>query len=525
MTAHLTIHHLLWRMKHVFPHSHIVTIQPDNTYTYGDIADRVFSVAHGLSTTVGLTSGDVVTVFAWNTREHFELLLAVPLAGGIVNSINLRLDPTHMTELASRRTPRAVVIGADVLADPHIGPTVLATAQQAHRSGAHIIVIGSGQDAHPLPQAHHYESLVRSTGKDWVPPATDENTAAYLFNTSGTTGAPKTYEVTHRAALLHCLSQATVDAAGLSRSDRVLPLAPFFHVNGWGLPLTCALTGASLVLSGRNISPDYLTQVMNDQQVTVAAAVPTVWYTIAEAITAGKADTPTHLREIVTGGDVLHESLYHTLTETCDARIAVSWGMTETLACSTYERDKPYAHAGTPIPLVELETTGNPGRLKVRGPFVVGQPQDDNGWHTTSDIATFDTSTGLVLRDRAKDLIKSGGEWIIPGELERHLCTHPAVSAAAVVAVSDPRWVQRPHAFIVLASNSANHRHNLTDDLLDELTDHLTGTFPRWWVPDTFDIIDQLPHTTLGKIDKQALRHCAQSARTQSTHTKGHVHA
>lgn len=519
MTAQLTIDHLLWRMQHVHPESHVVTVAGSgddysaDRHSFADVASRVQTLAHGLRDKIGLRAGDVVTVFGWNDREHLELLLAVPIAGGIVNSINLRLGTANMALLASNPKPKAIVLSDDIIEHPSIGEEVLEAADTAHSDGVHIITIGESNSERFKESIEYNELVKEDEPRRWEPIVTDEDTTAYLFHTSGTTGAPKTYEVTHRAAVLHCLSQASVEATGLSSRDRVLPLAPFFHVNGWGLPLTCALTGASLVLAGGDMKPTRLIEVMDKERVTVAAAVPTIWYSVCAAIDNGDATAPTELREVLTGGDALPEGVWRSLKSTLDVQVATAWGMTETMACSTYERDRPYERAGKPIPLVELQLQDDhgpaddaiPGRLQIRGPFIVGAAGEDK-WFTTGDIASIDTDGALTLRDREKDLIKSGGEWIASAELEHHLSAHPIVASAAVVPVSDPRWIQRPRAYVVLTGPTSPG-----DDLYTMLTDHLAAKFPRWWLPDQIEVVEALPTTTVGKINKRALRQMAET--------------
>lgn len=525
MTVQLTMDHLHWRMKHVHPESQVVTASGAGTgYTadsqsFADIAGRVHRLARGLRDNIGLTTGDIVTVFGWNDREHFELLLAVPIAGGIVNSINLRMGTANMADLAFNPKPKAIVLGDDITEHPAVGREVLDAIDAAHSDGVHIINVGRSEQE-SRGDAIQYEALLSDEQTEpWIPIVTDETTTAYLFHTSGTTGKPKTYEVSHRAALLHCLSQSSVEATGLSSRDRVLPLAPFFHVNGWGLPLTCALTGASLVLAGGDLHPVRLAEVMDTEHVTVAAGVPTIWYNVCAAISNGDAQVPGDLREVLTGGDALPEGVWRSLKSTLGVQVATAWGMTESMACSTYERDRPHERAGKPIPLVEMklqEASGPsegeiPGRLQIRGPFIVGGEENGSGWFTTGDIATLGTDGALTLRDREKDLIKSGGEWIASAELEHHLSAHPEVASAAVVPVSDPRWIQRPRAYVVLNSGIA------TDDLYATLADHLAAKFPRWWLPDQIEVVEALPMTTVGKVNKRALRQIAEATEEKGT--------
>ncbi|WP_308015071.1 AMP-binding protein [Nocardia coffeae] len=359
-----------------------------------------------------------------------------------------------------------------------------------------------------------YEDLIEH-GSHTVAPAAieDENLTAFLFHTSGTTGSPKMYSVSHRAMVLHALSQSGADASGLTRDDTVLPLAPFFHVNGWGLPFTCALTGSSVVLAGGDLTARRIARILSDEAVTAAAAVPTVWHDICAAVEADHAPAPTALHTAFTGGSVVSRTVADSVATVLRARLVNAWGMTETMACSTYERDRPCVSAGIPIPLVEMclddsgfdKAGGGPamGRLQVRGPFVVGQ--DGAEWFDTGDIASIDDDGNLALHDRDKDLIKSGGEWIATAELELHLCEHPAVTGAAVVAVPDARWTERPHAYLTVVPGRGG------EELYAALRSHIQQRFPRWWTPDRFTVVDEFPTTSVGKVDKSRFREMARS--------------
>lgn len=518
----LTLHHLLWRMLTVHPMSEVVTVTgptgslQSTRCTYEQLAWRVEALAHGLRDNAELGPGDTVTVLGWNDQQHMELLLAVPLTGAKVNSINLRLGAEALSYLARNPQPQAVVVSTGLFDHPAVGAAIHDLVEEMRSSGVIIITIVHSGERPAVQGDLSYESLVQANlGRRWEEVLEDENTPAFIFHTSGTTGLPKSYQVSHRAAVLHCLSQATVEATGLSSRDRVLPLAPFFHVNGWGLPLTAALTGASVVLSGGDLNPARIAMVMEKEKVTVAAAVPTVWFDVCAAVERGEVTRPSALREVLTGGSPLPESVWKSIRSTLDAGVATAWGMTETMACSTYERERPHERAGKPIPLVELglhesrtstaDLTDPPGRLRVRGPFVIGNTEP-GAWFSTGDIATIDEDGSLTLRDRENDLIKSGGEWIAPAEMEQHLCTHPDVAAAAVIPVSHPKWIERPRAFVVL-----NREPELGEMMEESLTYYLAQAFPRWWLPDQINIVDELPTTTVGKLDKRALRKFAES--------------
>lgn len=532
--APLLIRHLLWRMRNVHPEAEVVTyagarerMQPRRE-TFVGLADRCEQLAASLIR-ARIGCGSTVAVLAWNTHEHLELMLAVPAVGARVNSINVRMSGQVVHRLVFDTPPEMVVVDAGLADDPgELGHTArrIVTAALAleipvisigrpHRyAGAAVIVF---EDLLTASAGEHQDETTTPQRKPIQWPDLSEDDTAYLFHTGGTTGTPKTYRVSHRAAMLHILAQLGVDATGLSRTDRVLPLAPLFHVNSWGLPLTALMTGASLVLTGRDMGAERLAEILSREKITVGAAVPTVWHDVCAAVREGRGPTPRSLREVLTGGSPVPSSLVTEIRRVLGASVANAWGMTETLACTTYERDRPESHAGLPIPLVELRLTepgaGDAlhrppvrGSLQVRGPLVVAEPTEPDGWFDTGDIATFAPAEHLVIHDRAKALIKSGGEWISSTELEQHLCTHPWVASAAVVAKPDPRWIERPVAFVVLRGDSSTQTMDHRTTTQEVLRSHLAERVPRWWLPEQIIVIDELPTTGVGKIDKRALQ-------------------
>lgn len=511
----LTLHHLVWRMLHVHHGSEVVDVAGGvddprvHRQSFGETARRAASLAAELAAWFGTGPGSTVAVLAFNTREHLETLLAAPLLGAAVNSLNPRLATDRLTAQAQDPYPQVALVDAELVNHPVLGEGARQVLGVYRARGVPLIVVGDGTGT-TEDCTVAYETLA-SAGTPLEPAGIGEDSVAFHFHTSGTTGPSTTHAVTHRAAVLHSLSQATADATGLTPADRVLPLAPFFHVNGWGLPLTCALTGASLVLTGGDLDPVRIATVLRREQVTLAAGVPTVWHDICGAVAAGAAGRPTALREVISGGSAVPESVVRAVRETLGARVTSSWGMTETMSCSTFERSDPSGAAGRPIPLIETrlagldgETehrTGEQGRLQVRGALVVGLADSgDSGWFDTGDIASIDPEGRLSLHDREKDLIKSGGEWIVSAQLEQRLCTHPRVTAAAVVATPHPRWMERPVAYVSTTASETD------PEPAAALRDHLAAAFPKWWLPDRIVFVDELPRTAVGKIDKRLLR-------------------
>ena len=511
----LTVEHLLWRMSNVHPASEVVSITGGAECSqvlrcpFPEVAARARRLAAGARSSLAIRPGDIVAVLAFNTVEHLEVLLGIPLLGAAVNSLNARLDADVLIEQMLSPLPAAVVVDAEMVQHPVLGENARKVLSALDRADIPVIAVGHIDWAEHSHAFAHYEELVADDHPPVTESVEDENAIAYLFHTSGTTGRPKSYSVTHRAALLHTLSQATTEATGLRSDDRVLPLAPFFHVNGWGLPLTSALTGASLVLCGGDLAPARIASILDEESITVAAAVPTVWHDVCSVITAGHAPKPRHLREIFSGGSVVPQPVVDAVASVLGATVSTAWGMTETMACSTYERAEPASSAGKPIPLVEIRIDGSGfdhvpghpvrGTLEVRGPFIVGVHDSDTEWFDTGDIASIGSDGRLSLHDRAKDLIKSGGEWIASAELEQYLCTHPSVSAAAIVAMAHPRWIERPLAYIVTTEANIN-------DIEAALRAYVGERFPRYWIPDLFIVVDELPRTAVGKVDKARLR-------------------
>jgi fatty-acyl-CoA synthase len=504
-------------MEHVHPGSEIVTVTDGadpaekSRVTYKDLASRIKSLVEGLRRDVGLLPQESILVLGWNDQEHLEVLLGGALAGCIVNSVNVRLGREVMDYLVNQVPPAAVIINGSLFSDPAVSSDVSAVVSRLEQAG---LPIFSYKD----PSIHingnavgAYEALLgnsHSSESDHWPQ--DENSTAFVFHTSGSTGRPKSYHVSHRAAMLHCLSQATADAAGLTATDRILQLVPNFHVNGWGLPLTCLMTGASQIMIGGDLRPRRVASVMVTEQVTVSAAVPTVWHDVCQAVENGEANSPQALREVLTGGSLVPKPVVEKIRKLLGASVATAWGMTETMACSTYERMHPETAVGKPIPLIELAIEDNdnhpaedeapPGRLLARGPFVIGRLNEE-GWCATNDIAGIGADGVITLRDRETDLIKSGGEWIVSAELEQHLCTYAGVESAVVVGVDDPRWIERPYAYITLQQGTC-----AVSDLEQKLIDHITDKFPKWWAPDRIIVLDSMPTTQVGKIDKKQIK-------------------
>ena len=484
--------------------------------TIGECAARARRLGRALAH-LGVRDGDRVATLLWNQTEHLELYFAVPLMGAVLHTLNPRLSPDDLSHIARDAEDRVIVVDESLV---HLVGAIDWTFE-------HVIVVSRTGDAPAatLP----YEALIASAAPmDW--PALDERRAAAMCYTSGTTGRPKGVVYSHRALVLHSMAHALPDAFAISSRDVILPVVPMFHVNAWGLPYTAALTGAGLVLPGPRLDPVSLLDLLAGERVTLTAGVPTVFMSVLEALDAepGRWDL-TALARISMGGAALPTSLLagfdrHGLT------MIQGWGMTETSPLGTVARlpadldDAPVgerleyrARAGTPIPLVEIRGRADDGtlipwddialgELEIRGPWVaaayhraVGADQfTDDGWFRTGDIVRIDERGSMCICDRAKDLIKSGGEWISSVDLENRLMSHGAVAEAAVIAIPDERWGERPLAAVVLrAGRTAAPR---------ELREHLATDFAKWQLPDRIEFIDAIPRTATGKFRKTALR-------------------
>jgi fatty-acyl-CoA synthase len=374
-----------------------------------------------------------------------------------------------------------------------------------------------------------YDDFIAGARGDFTPPPIDERDACGMCHTSGTTGDPKGVVYTHRSTVLHCLAVGLVDAVAIGHRDTLLPVVPMFHVNAWGLPYAAVMTGAKMVLPGPHLDAVSLLDLFESENVTLTAGVPSIWIRILEALDAEPTRWKLPPMRMIVGGSAAPESLIRGF-DRHGQNLIHAWGMTETSpvgtvsrlkanleAASEDERYRVRATQGIPVPLVDVRIVGDAGEvaqdgehmgeLQVRGPWVAasyfGGSADpgkftSDGWFRTGDVATIDADGYVKITDRTKDLIKSGGEWISSVDLENALMGHPAVCEAAVVAMPHPRWGERPLAVVVLRAGATATP--------DELRDHLAARFIKWWVPDGFAFVDEIPKTSAGKFLKSALR-------------------
>jgi fatty-acyl-CoA synthase len=524
MDYQLNVPAILKRGEQLFGNKEVVTRLPDKTwhrYTYADFAPRARRLAAALRNELGLVDGDRVATFCWNHYQHLEAYIGVPVGGMVTHTLNLRLHPDDLTYIATHAGDRVLI------ADKILWP---ACESFLERTGfEHLVAVGEG----PTPDgAIEYEDLLASAEPDDLPERDiDERAAAAMCFTSGTTGLPKGAVYSHRAVALHSLASAMAGVLSITEKDSVLPVVPMFHANAWGFPFTCTLVGAKQVFPGPFLDPESLLEAFVHEQVTITGGVPTIWMGILNELDAnpGKYDVSS-LRCMIVGGSAAPQAMIEAFEKRHGLRMLHAWGMTETcplgsvsdlsssqLALPEEAQYRYRAKQGVPAPFFEIRARGadglvpwdgqSMGELEVRGAWVSSGYHDspesadrwtDDGWFKTGDIATIEPSGYIEIQDRSKDLVKSGGEWISSVALENALMGHSAVAEAAVIAIPDPKWQERPLAVVVLKPGAVATE--------DELREYLAPEFAKWWLPDRFEFVDEIPKTAVGKFRKTALR-------------------
>ena len=516
----------MWRAERLYPDTEIVsrTHEGRTRHTYAEYAERTARLANALDD-YGIERGDRVATFCWNHTRHFETYFGVPNTGAQLHTINPLLPDEHV---------RYIVDDADdeiIFVDPSLAEKIAGAAEGAEEfEGVDFVAMGSeGIDALDAPA---YEEFIadRSTEYDW--PDLDGDQPAGLCYTSGTTGKPKGVEYTQSMLWSHTMASQTPQGIPMEDSDVVMPVVPMFHVNAWGMPFTAAAAGAKHVYPGPSPDPSDLAALIEEEGVTISAGVPTVWLGLREYIEGGNEVDLSTLDTVIIGGAAAPQALIEWYDER-DVEVLHAWGMTELSPIGTVShlksdlREADYdtqvnkrSKQGLVAPGLEFEVIDENGEeiawdgeefgeLRIRGPWVTKEyfkrPEANeeefvDGWLKTGDVVTVDEDGYMQLVDRTKDVIKSGGEWISSVELENAIMAYDGVSEAAVVGVPHERWQERPVAFIVVADGVDR------DELVERIETGLREEYPKWWVPDAVEFIDEVPKTATGKFSKKDLR-------------------
>jgi fatty-acyl-CoA synthase len=517
----LTITAIFRHGRSVFGESEVVTFEGESCRraSFATVAERADKLAAALAR-LGIREGDRVGTFAWNTQEHLEAYLAVPSMGAVLHTLNLRLFPEQLTYIVNHAEDRVILVDATVI-------PLLARVASELKTVEQFVVIGSGDAGALGANVLSYEELLAAESGGYDYPEIDERSAAAMCYTSGTTGNPKGVVYSHRSTYLHSMAATSGTTFALTEADRILPIVPMFHANAWGLPYAGWMTGSDFVMPNRFLQGEPLCKLIMAEKPTVSGAVPTVWNDILSYADKNKDSVDlTSLRLVPCGGSAVPRSLMEAFEQRHNVRIVQAWGMTETSPIAAVAMPPKHAPAeedmewrvktGRVIAGVELRITADDGsvlpwdgeavgEIEVRGPWITGSYYKDDdpqkfheGWLRTGDVGSVEPNGFVQITDRAKDVIKSGGEWISSVELEGTLMGHPAVKEAAVVGVPDERWDERPLACVVLKEGESAS--------VDDLKGFLTERVAKWWLPERWTFIEEVPKTSVGKFDKKVLR-------------------
>jgi fatty-acyl-CoA synthase len=526
MDYQLTIPSMLRRTESMFGHKEIVSRRPDRTIersNYAQALSRARLLASGLEK-LGVGRGDRVGTLCWNHLRHLEAYFGVPSSGAVLHTLNLRLHIDELAYIAEHAGDRVLIV------DHSLAP--LAQQLRSRVALEHVIVIRESAEM-TLPEGMiDYEAVVASGDPAYQYPDLPETEAAMMCYTSGTTGRPKGVLYSHRSQCLHTLGVLLSDVSGITERDAVLAVVPMFHANAWGLPFSAAVSGARQVMPGQHLDAPSLVDLFERERVTMSAGVPTIWLGILQYLDANPTRHDlTPLRHMLVGGAAVPEPLIRAFQDRHGLSIQQGWGMTETSPVASVSKvpseienatsDVQFAYrakAGLPLPFVEIRARRDDGalapwdgetmgELEVRGPWVVGSYYNSpgsedrftsDGWFRTGDIVTIDSRGCITIQDRAKDLVKSGGEWISSVALEGALLSHPDVAEAVVIALPHEKWDERPVAVIVARQGRT--------PTLESVRAHLAPDFAKWWLPDDVILVESIPRSGTGKYLKNALR-------------------
>ena len=525
MQTPLLMKTLMERGPKFYPDAEIVSKMRDqiHRYTYADMGRRAKQLANAL-TKLGVRKGDRVATLAWNSYRHLEIYYAVPCMGAVLHTLNLRLSAEHLAYIINHAEDSVICVDADLL------PLLDRIADQITSVKHFIVMSNTGDYTTKLTPAHDYEKLIEGESTHFIWPDLNENAPMGLCYTSGTTGHPKGAMYTHRSNYLHTISQGMAEGMAVTSSDTVMAVVPMFHANAWGLPYAGCMLGFKQVFPGPMMDGASICQLLQDEKVTITAGVPTIWMGVKIEVEAnpGKYDF-THLRSMTCGGSAPPRYLIDWLETNLNIEFLQGWGMTETSPLGTvcrlkakmksWDREKQLdvkqrcgiIAAGLEARVVddndnEVEHDGLAmGKLLIRGPWIVSEyykadapERFPNGWFDTGDIATIDTEGYLAIADRAKDVIKSGGEWISSVDMENIIMAMPGVAEAAVIGIHHPRWQERPLACVVKKPDADVTKESVIAFLSDKVA--------KWWLPDDVVFVEAIPKTSVGKFDKKVMR-------------------
>ena len=524
----LTTNTILEYGNSAFSHKKLISHLPDGSrheYTYGDLYKRTKQLANALTQKLGVAKGDIIGTFAWNHYQHAELYYGIPGIGAVCHTINIRLSPSQIAFIINHSEDKVIFV------DATLAP-LLEKISAKLKTVKHYIIINAAENFNTsLTNIIHYEDLIGVHSENYEWPKLDENDASGLCYTSGTTGMPKGVLYSHRSTYLHALTILSPNAGNYNATDKILLIVPQFHVMAWGFPYMCLLSGSDMVMPSSNLAPTSIIKILEQEKVTKANGVPTIWMGVYEEMKKNPPAEKLALKEYLVGGSALPASLIQGFEKDFNIYGVQAWGMTETSPLGTASRLQPKhkslpknkeikvrAKQGIEFPGIEMRIVGNNGalaprdgktmgELQVRGVWVIKSYFKTNyrenftkdGWFRTGDVSTIDEDGYMEITDRTKDLIKSGGEWISSVALESALMAHPKIKEAAVIAIPDEKWSERPLAVIVMTDQIKT----LTDD---ELKKFLATNFVNYQIPDRYVFINQIPRTSVGKFNKKEIR-------------------
>lgn len=518
----LTLNLILEHVRRIHGDKYVHTLMSTgkiHTYDYTTFCERVDKLANAINN-LGLAHGDRVATFASNTYQHLELLYAIPSTGGVIHPINVRLTSKQQADIVQHADDKLFFVD-DAYLDK------FSTLQEKIRS-AMSVHFNNNKPYNKKQPTTEYEAWIAEKHKAFIPHIQDENTALALCYTSGTTGEPKGILYSHRSVLLHTLAVNQSDVFGITESDVVLPLVPIYHALAWGIPYAAMFVGADIVLHGTDL--DVVVDLISETGVTISAGVPTIWRKLLPELLRRKQDV-TSLQRIIVGGEAMPSTLIDAYEKELGVEVRHAWGMTEMSPTGTFstlrrehlnlpnkQKSRIKSMQGRPIPGVQIRLATEDeydlpwdgetiGEVQVRGIWTASdyygtessqEHFTKDGWLRTGDLATINREGYMHIVDRAKALIKSGGESISTSALEAVLIQHPSVKDAAVVGIPDEQWGERPLAAVALSEST-------DEDISNLLSKHLADEFPKFWIPDHFIIIGEIPKNSVGKTDKDAI--------------------